>query len=192
MGPKCVENVPVSYFTVLSFVTVFCSVNSFTEINVTVFHCCVSDFAVKLFSSCFEAGGRSALYSSWLAESAVLWEPLGSVQRLAWGCYFAFHHSQPLERAHRSWQCCGWELVLLLFTSAALCSFVLAARCCSGLMRSHRNTVEKRFTPRDMFGVFVLMQREKKAHAYTHMHTLMHIHTKHNRLLCWWHFLAGW
>lgn len=69
----------------------------------------------------FEAGGRSVLYSGWLAESAVLCEPLGGVQGLALGCYFAFHHFQPLENAHRKRQCCGRErLSLLSFTCVAL------------------------------------------------------------------------
>lgn len=87
------------------------------------------------------------LYFSWLAESAVLCQPLGGVQRLAWGCYFAFHHSQPLEHAQRRWQCCGSELVLLLLscTSAALCSFVPTVGFCSGATRSHRNAMEISF-----------------------------------------------
>lgn len=88
------------------------------------------------------------LYFSWLAESAVLCQPLGGVQRLARGCYFAFHHSQPLEHAQRRWRCCGSELVLLLLscTSAALYSFVPTVGFCSGATRSHRNAMEISFT----------------------------------------------
>lgn len=116
------------------------------------------------------------------------------------GCCFAFHHSQPLECAHRRWQCCGWELVLLPFTSAALCSFCpgsLLLFCSNEITHKYKRKTLRSERHEDLFWC---RWRRESPRVYTHANTnIMHVQISTDYLgqkgsfgISRYHFLAGW